>query len=74
MEREELAARMRQKLIIGDAQEARWLAGVATSQVAIAQETMLAGDLDDAASAMRRAAVAMRMVAETMANIIRNAN
>jgi hypothetical protein len=59
--------------IIGDAQEARWVASTAAGQLAGARETMLAGDLDDADAAIRRAETAMRIIADAMGTIIRNA-
>jgi hypothetical protein len=60
--------------IVGEAQDARWIASTAASQLTTARYEMLAGDLDDADAAMRRAETAMRMIADSMAAIIRNAN
>jgi len=60
--------------IVGEAQEVRWVASTAASQLATARDEMLAGDLDDADAAMRRAEMAMRIIAGAMASIIRNAS
>jgi hypothetical protein len=60
--------------IVGEAQDARWIASTAANQLTSARYEMLAGDLDDADAAMRRAEMAMRMIADSMAAIIRTAN
>jgi hypothetical protein len=55
----------------GEAQESRWLAGIATDQLKGAQDAMLAGDLDDAAAAIRRAVTALGMIANSQTAILK---
>ena len=55
----------------GEAQESRWLAGVATDQLKGAQYALAMGDLDDAASAIRRATTALGMIANSQTAILK---
>jgi hypothetical protein len=60
--------------IVGDAQDARWVASTAASQLAGARAAMLAGDLDDADAAIRRVEIALQILRMDMSTIIRRAN
>lgn len=70
----ELLRRATADAIVGEAQDARWMASTAASQLASARYEMLAGDLDDADAAMKRAETAMRIIADSMDAIIRRTN
>jgi hypothetical protein len=54
----------------GEAQESRWLAGVATDQLKGAEYALTMGDLEDAAAAIRRATASLRMIAHSQTAII----
>ena len=60
--------------IVGDAQDARWVASTAASQLAGVRYAILAGDLDDADAAIRRVEIALQILRMDMSTIIRRAN